>query len=244
MELTRSYERVVPVSIRERFEWLETRNAAAVLQSTNPEAFTEVLAVLEGFVLTTADVVKGGKNKSKPAIRLDLAFRDLKWREGRHDTRVVSILRLMPYRPAGEKVAEVREVITESSPYKVDNVKDRVALDVEWHAKDGNLDRDLAAYRALYEAAIIDVGVIVTRHHASIRALAIKLGRPEGFKTTTTTNLEKLVSRLGRGDGGGCPVLVAGITDRTYDPTVVYSYPDDDVEDIEVDDVEEDDDAG
>ena len=49
-----------------------------------------------------------------------------------------------------------------SPSYRIDNVKGRVALDVEWHAKDGNLDRDIAAYRALYEAGVVDGAVMVT----------------------------------------------------------------------------------
>lgn len=48
--------------------------------------------------------------------------------------------------------------MTESESYLIDNVKDRVALDIEWHAKDGNLDRDLAAYRAFYDTGLIDAG--------------------------------------------------------------------------------------
>jgi hypothetical protein len=41
------------------------------------------------------------------------------------------------------------------------DVKGRVALDVEWHAKDGNLDRDIVAYRALDDAGIMDGAVMV-----------------------------------------------------------------------------------
>lgn len=103
--------------------------------------------------------------------------------------------------------------------YKLqDNVKSRVALDVEWNAKDGNLDRDIGAYRALYDSGIIDVGVIVTRTHTDLRDAAIKLDpKSTKFKTTTTTNLSKLEPRLTRGDAGGCPVLVIAITSRCLD---------------------------
>ncbi|MCB4825330.1 hypothetical protein LHA35_26810, partial [Roseicella sp. GB24] len=51
----------------------------------------------------------------------------------------------------------------------VDNFKGRVVLDVEWNAKDGNLDRDLASYRSWYEAGVISAGVII-RPAGSIRA--------------------------------------------------------------------------
>ena len=52
--------------------------------------------------------------------------------------------------------------------YLVDNYKGRVVLDVEWNAKDGNLDRDLASYRSWHEAGVISAGVIITKDRLSL----------------------------------------------------------------------------
>lgn len=217
LDLTDSYATVIPDAIRERYEWRETRNAARILSSTNEAEFREILEVLSRFELTADDLTVAGGNKGTVATRLDEAFRKLGWREGRHDTKVFSVLTLMPYKAAGEKRERVIEKEVVSEGYKVDNVKARVALDVEWNAKDGNLDRDIGAYRALYDAGIIDVGVIITRTQEDIRALAAKLGRV-AFNTTTTTNLMKLEPRMTRGDSGGCPVLAIAITERCFMP--------------------------
>lgn len=214
MELTTSYERVIPAAIRDRYDFRETRNAAAVLAASNPIAFAEILEVLDAFRLITTDITDAGKNQSAVPIRLNHAFRDKGWREARYDTHVRSVVKVRPY-DIGE-VATERETSSVSLGYLVDNVKDRIALDVEWHAKDGNLDRDVSAYRAFYDGAIIDGGVILTRSFASIRALSIELGRADGFATTTTTTIEKLTDRLSRGDGGGCPILGIAITRATY----------------------------
>lgn len=101
----------------------------------------------------------------------------------------------------------------------MDNLKGRVALDVEWNAKDGNLDRDLAAYRALYDAALIDAAVLITRTQEDLRRLALQLDvSSTKFATTTTTNLGKLRPRLTRGDAGGCPVLAIAVTSRCHHP--------------------------
>ncbi len=216
MDLTQSYEAVIKADVRARYELRETRNAAGILAVTNPDGFAEVLEVLSAFALEAADITEAGGNKSRVARRLDAEFRERGWREGRHDMTVRSVLRVMPYRPAGERVPHVVEKEIFNEGYKVDNVKDRVALDVEWNAKDGNLDRDVAAYRALYDAGIIDAGIIITRSYEPIRALSIRLGRPGGFATATTTTLEKLEPRLTRGDAGGCPVLAVAITDRSF----------------------------
>jgi hypothetical protein len=218
VDFTDAYTHVLAPAIVARFEWREVRSAAAVLKSTNPQAFDDLTAVLSEFKLIPTDITDPGGQESAVPHRLNSAFRDRGWREGTYTSRISSTLTLLRYRPAGEDAP--RETVTEaeSESYKIDNIKGRVALDVEWHAKDGNLDRDVAAYRSLYDAAIIDAAVIVTRHYATIRALSIRLGRADGFKTTTTTTIDKLEPRLRRGDGGGCPILAVAITDRCYAP--------------------------
>ncbi len=214
MDLTDSYKRVLPPRISDRYELREVRDAAAVIKSTNPSEFKEIVEVLSDFKLTKPDILTPGGGKGPVAKRLDETFRAHGWREGRYDRKIISTLRRMPYRKAGERQAieEHTEVVSEG--YKVDNVKGKIALDVEWNAKDGNLDRDLSAYRALYEVGIITAGVIVTRHYGEIYELALELGRGKPFSTTTTTNIEKLGPRLTRGDSGGCPVLAVAITAR------------------------------
>lgn len=216
MQLTESFRLVLPQDVVARYEIREVRNAATVLQSTNPEAFDELVSVLQDFHLTRTDVLVPGGNEGTIAKRLNQRFRRRGWREGRFDLRIVSELRLSPYGPAGETKPRVETAEVFNEGYKVDNVKDRTALDVEWNAKDGNLDRDVSAYRALYDAAIIDLGVIVTRTHNDLRLLGRRLGRDEFLETTTTTSLEKLEPKLTRGDAGGCPLLAIAITARCY----------------------------
>jgi hypothetical protein len=217
MELTKSYERVVPPAIRDRYDLIEVREAAAVISQTNPVEFGEIMDVLEWFSLGDDDFLVEGGQKSNTASRLDLAFRERGWREGRYDTNVTAELTLVPYKPAGETEPDITRTQVFNEGYKVDNVKGRIALDVEWNAKDGNLDRDISAYRALYEGAIITAAVIITRSQDDLRALGTRIGR-NPFGTTTTTNLPKLQPRLTRGDSGGCPVLAVAITARCYQP--------------------------
>lgn len=215
MDLTDSYLRIFSSDLTDRYEMREVREAAAVLSSTNPEEFKDIASVLEGFWLEDEDFLEPGGQKGRVAIRLDEAFRLLGWREGRHDTKITSLLGIMPYRASGETEAQVVETEVANEGYKVDNVRGRVALDVEWNAKDGNLDRDLGAYRALYDAGVIAGGVILTRTTSDLRELGADIGR-DPFGTTTTTNLEKLLPRLTRGDAGGCPVLAIAATARCY----------------------------
>jgi hypothetical protein len=217
VDLTDSYLRAFPEDVRERYDMREVRNASAVIANTNPAEFEELVAVLRGFSLSTEDILRPGKNEGQIAKRLNREFRERGWREGRHDTKITSLLSLMPYKPSGEKKAVVIETEVLNEGYKVDNVKGEVALDIEWNAKDGNLDRDVSAYRALYEGGIIAAGVVLTRTMTDLRELGQKLGRPRFLATTTTTNLGKLEPRLTRGDAGGCPLLAIAITARCYE---------------------------
>lgn len=217
MDITDSFRRVLPEDVLARFDMRETRNAAAVLAAADRAALEEIVEVLRAFQLSREDVLGAGGEKSGLAKRLDKAFRELGWREAQVTTRIVLEARRMPYRAVGETRAEVHtsEVLNEG--YKTDNLKRRVALDLEWNAKDGNLDRDLAAYRSLYGYGLIDVGVMITRTQQDMRDLARRLDpETKKFMTSTTTNLEKLEPRLTRGDAGGCPVLAIAISSRSF----------------------------
>ena len=115
--------------------------------------------------------------------------------------------------------------------YLVDNFKGRVVLDVEWNAKDGNLDRDLASYRSWYEAGVISAGVIITKDRLSLLELARRVWQtyqdtltevervkelPIDLGTSTTTTYDKAAMRVRRGVMGTCPVLVVAATADTW----------------------------
>lgn len=228
MDLTVSYKDHVPAPLLERYRFIETRNAAAILRVTNPQAFADLLRNLEDFKLLPSDLLVAGGNESSLAARLNHSFRAEGWREARVDTHVRLSLKLLPYAPAGETGATVADSETSNRGYLVDNFRDRVALDVEWNAKDGNLDRDIAAYRSLYDAGLIDVAVMISRTQDDLRALARELARKVGMSdaqakrilgTTTTTNVTKLLPRITRGDAGGCPFLGVFISASTFDDT-------------------------
>lgn len=217
MDETFSYKDHLSDEVLAKFEFCEVRNAAAIVASTSPEEWGDIVSVLENFSLASGDILGVGGNKSDLAARLDECFRQLGWRESRVDTLIKLAVRISPYQKAGEKDTKITESVVNNEGYKVDNYKGRIALDVEWNAKDGNLDRDLGAYRALYNAALIDGGVLITRTQEDLRGLALQMDSDSTkFATTTTTNLTKLRPRLTRGDAGGCPVLSIAITARCY----------------------------
>lgn len=226
MDLTQSFQQRIPEDIRSRYQFAETRNAAAILSVTNPEAFDQLLEVLRGFRLRTSDLITAGGQESDLAARMNRAFRERGWREARVDTLIQLSLQRTPLAGAGETNLDPIVTETRNKGYKVDNFRDRVALDMEWNAKDGNLDRDISAYRSLYDAALIDVGVLISRT-MELRQLGRQLGLAAGMSpkkakgilgTTTTTNSEKLLPRLTRGDGGGCPILAVFICSQTHAP--------------------------
>jgi len=220
MDLTDSYKEHLDPELLKKYDFCEVRNAAAILATTNPTEWADIQSVLHDLSLKDEDILDQGGNKSDLASRVDEAFRTLGWREGRVDTLIKLAVKISPYKKAGESEAKIKETVVENEGYKVDNLKGRVALDVEWNAKDGNLDRDLGAYRALYDSALIDAALLITRTQIDLRELALTLSADSTkFATTTTTNLEKLRPRLTRGDAGGCPVLAIAITARCHTTT-------------------------
>jgi hypothetical protein len=211
--LTAGYQDAFPPGVVARYDFLETRNAAQILRATNHAEFSDLVAVLGSFrVQPTLDIFPSGGNESLTAARLNESFRARGWREAAYKVTISSELILR----APGQFSEVSKGDQDAASYLIDNVKSRVALDVEWHAKDGNLDRDIAAYRTLYDSQIIDCAVMVTMTRMEMRAWALDLDpTTTKFSTSTTTNLEKVTPKLTRGDGGGCPILIASICRRT-----------------------------
>lgn len=102
----------------------------------------------------------------------------------------------------------------ESPTHSVDCFKGRVALEVEWNNKDPFFDRDLNNFRLLFDLQVIDVGVIITRC-SELQTIFNALGRGQSFGNSTT-HMSKLLPRLRGGSGGGCPIVVFGISERLY----------------------------
>jgi hypothetical protein len=96
----------------------------------------------------------------------------------------------------------------------VDCFKGRVALEVEWNNKDPFYDRDLNNFRLLFDLRAISVGVIITRCD-ELQVIFNALGKGSSYGASTT-HMSKLLPRLEGGSGGGCPILVFGITEKLY----------------------------
>jgi len=224
---TRTYDDpiVLKPTIRSRWTFLETSSAAAVLRSVCPAEWADITSVLEAFALEPAHWLKKGGNRGDIAKVIDGLFAERGWRETRVDLVTQGVLL--------SKNLEVMERLppVEQEGYLVDNFKGRVALDVEWNAKDGNLDRDLSAYRAWHEAGVISAAVLITQDRVRLKELAERLWAnhqatlpadqrnvklPIDLNTSTTTNLEKAALRVRRGVMGTCPLLIVAATPETW----------------------------
>jgi len=224
---TNTYEDplVLDPAIRARWAFLETSSAAAVLRAVCPEEWRDITEVLASFSLVPARWLKSRGNRGDIAQEIDGLFSQRGWREIRVDLSTQGVL-----------IAKNGNVVdrlppTEQEGYLVDNFKGRVALDVEWNAKDGNLDRDLSAYRAWHEAGVISAAVLITQDRLALKELAnriwasyqetLPIGQrnprlPVDLSTSTTTNLEKAALRVRRGVMGTCPLLVVAATQATW----------------------------
>ena len=102
----------------------------------------------------------------------------------------------------------------ESPTHKVDCVKNKVAVEIEWSNKDPFFDRDLNNFRLLFDLRAISVGIIITKSD-NLRETMEQLGAWKKYGTSTTW-MGKLLPRIEGGGGGGCPILVFGITKHLF----------------------------
>jgi hypothetical protein len=190
-------EHLVPQDLRELYHVREWRNATGVLTTACPEEWAEIVAVLRGFRLLKSQVWTAGGGLSSISQGINAAFQSLGWLEKAFATKIV-----------------VDETVYESPTHKVDCLKGRVALELEWNNKDPFFDRDLNNFRLLFDLRAIDVGVIITRS-SELQAIFKSLGKGESYGNSTTHH-QKLWPRIEGGGGGGCPVLTFAITPKLF----------------------------
>ena len=188
---------LVPSDIAALYETHEWRNAVGVLQTACPNEWADIQSCLRAFRLHRSEILKAGGARSTIVERLERPLKDAGWLERKFATAIV-----------------VDDQKRDSPTHSVDCFKGRVALEVEWNNKDPFYDRDLNNFRLLFDLQVIDVGVIITRC-SELQTIFAALGRGASFGNSTT-HMGKLLPRLRGGSGGGCPIVVFGISDKLY----------------------------
>lgn len=216
---------ILPVAVRKHWRFIETSSAAAVIKAVCPTEWADIVDVLKTYRLDTSTWLRKGGNRGDIAKEIDDLFRNKGWQEARLDLETKGIL----YNKNQVQIGVLPPVYQEG--YLVDNFKGRIVLDVEWNAKDGNLDRDLASYRSWHEAGVISAGVIITKDRQPLLDLARSVWQnyqdtlpeaervkklPIDLETSTTTTYDKAAMRVRRGVMGTCPVLIVAATADTW----------------------------
>jgi hypothetical protein len=188
---------LLPSLIRERYEVHEWKHACAILANDFPEEWQDIIALLDQFRLCKSWLVVKGGSKSGVAKTIDGFLFERGWVEKEFETSV-----------------RVDEKVMESPTHKVDCYRNKVALEIEWNNKDPFFDRDLNNFRLLFDLRAISVGVIITRCD-HLQDIFDDLGRGASYGASTT-HMSKLIPRIEGGSGGGCPILVFGISRELY----------------------------
>jgi hypothetical protein len=187
----------LPPYIASYYEVYEWKHASAILVEDFPDEWRDIIEVLQTFRLKRSWIEVGGKNKSDVSKQIDREFFARGWEEKQFSTSIV---------------VDGRQ--TDSPTHKVDCFKNRVALEIEWNNKDPFYDRDLNNFRLLFDLRVVSVGVIITRTD-ELQEIFDTLGRGKSFGNSTT-HMSKLIPRINGGGGGGCSLLVFGITKKLY----------------------------
>lgn len=188
---------LIPPFLKSHYEVLEWKHACAILKNDFPQEWSDIIEVLTNFNLKRSWIIKGGGRKSEIAKSIDNELFKKGWIEKEFDTRIL-----------------VDEKETFSPTHKVDCYKNKVAIEIEWNNKDPFFDRDLNNFRLLFDLRVISVGIIITRSD-ELQELFEEVGRGASYGASTT-HMSKLLPKIEGGSGGGCPLLIFGITKKLY----------------------------
>jgi hypothetical protein len=187
----------LPEFLRQNYEVHEWRHASAVLENDFPVEWQEIINILNDFKLKRTDVLAPGGGFSPISLWFDTEFKKRGWVEKAFETLIV-----------------VDRHRIQSPTHKVDCVKNRIALEIEWSNKDHFYDSYLNNFRLLFDLRAISVGVIITKAD-DLSEVFKELGLWSKYGRSSTW-MKKLLLRIEGGGSGGCPVLVFGITRNLY----------------------------
>lgn len=187
----------VPAFIQENYEVHEWKHASAILKEDFPEEWQNLISLLTEFRLRKSWITKPGGRKSQISEFIDSFLYKLGWVEKEFATKVV-----------------VDDQSMDSPTHKVDCFKNKVGIEIEWNNKDPFFDRDLNNFRLLFDLRAISVGVIITRCD-ELQDVFVELNRG-GSYGASTTHIGKLLPKIEGGGGGGCPLIVFGISKKLY----------------------------
>ena len=247
MELTNSFERIIPKEVLKKYTFQEVRSAAGAISASCASEWEDFLECLSKFRLKTEDLMVSCDRKSRVVETLENIFYAQGWMKTRVDTE--QIIYKVPKRDfenmpnklsgmtleervhVGEKYPHIslKNVFQEGS--LIATLKGRLAVDIKWSTQDEDLDRNIATYRKWYDLGVIDGAILITKEIKSCKQLVSELWNryvqkhpefaglpgPVDLGTSTTTTLEKAQERIKRGDAGGCPILLVGITSQCWD---------------------------
>lgn len=186
-----------PEIIRDNYEIHEWKHAITVLKGDFQDEWADLVKILSEFKLNKSWINVPGGSKSLVAAWIDSKFIERGWEEKSFETSV-----------------KVDDDVFDSPTHNVDCFKNRVAVEIEWNNKDPFFDRDLNNFRLLFDLRAISVGIIITRCD-ELQDIFNELDRGQSYGASTT-HMSKLLPRLEGGSGGGCPILVFGISKSLY----------------------------
>lgn len=187
-----------PNGFQNKYEIIEWGHAVAILKNEFQEQFTDMTDVLSSFELRKSSITQGGGGKSKVSGYLDSQLYSKGWEEKSFNTSII-----------------IDEENHQTPTHKVDCVKGRIALDIEWNNKTEFYDRDLNNFRLLHNLRAISVGVIITRSTELQQDVFKPLGIASKYGASTT-HLNKLIPKIEGGGAGGCPLLVVAVKTGSY----------------------------
>ena len=187
-----------PAELHGKFSFFDWGHATTILKYDFSAEFTDLVSVLNSFELRKSSITIGGGGKSNIAGFIDGELYKLGWVEKQFKVKL-----------------DIDGIEHDTPTHKVDCVKSRVALDVEWNNKTEFYDRDLNNFRLLHNLKAISVGVIITRSSELQRDIFNKLDIGSKYGASTT-HFNKLLPKVEGGGAGGCPLLVVSIETGAY----------------------------
>ena len=200
-----------PETVLKKFHILNYRHAAEIITQAFPKEWDDLMFMFSNLSIKQKELTSFGGSETDIPGKFEEVLLPRGWKRYLITADVTyrfyeRKIDQKQYEDFPSKENTVKDYI--SGP-RVDYMKSRVAMCLEWNKKDVSFDRVLTSLRIFHEYNLISAGIIVTRAEDMTEVFKeLNIAKKYG---SSSTHIDRLIPRIETGEAGTCPLLIAGI---------------------------------
>lgn len=202
---------VCSIDVLNKFHFENYRHALEIITQAFPNEWDDILSALGSFSIRQSELTAAGGAETSIPSKFEEVLIPKSWKRYQIEADITYRFyeRKIDQKQYEEFPSRENTVTNFLSGPRVDYMKSRVAMCLEWNKKDVSFNRVLTSLRIFHEYNLISAGIIITRYEDLNDVFKdLQISAKYG---ASSTHYDRLVPRIETGEAGTCPILIIGI---------------------------------